>query len=129
MQKGHVLQFHCISCKNPVQFSIFELDQPQACVTCNECKKIYSFEDEGLKRHLRKFEALCKQIYESEEILGKTSIGVDIGEHHVKIPFKILMTRLTSTLDLQIGEQQVSINFRLEPLHDLPLTLVQSKTK
>ena len=70
---------------------------------------------------MKKFEALCKQICESEEILGNASIGVDCGEHHVKIPYKLLLTRLNSCLDLKIGDQSISITFRIEPLKDTQL--------
>ena len=75
--------------------------------------------DEILKRQIKKFEALCRQIQESQEILGSTHVGVDVGEHHLKIPYKILLSRFTSTLELQMGEKVLSISFRLEPSIDL----------
>ncbi|MFQ5729416.1 MAG: hypothetical protein ACE5GN_03550 [Waddliaceae bacterium] len=81
-------------------------------------------EDENLRRQLRKFEALCQQILDSEEILGNTSVGIDIGEHHVKVPYKLLLTRLNSSLELMIGDQPVSIVFRLEPALDLPESII-----
>ncbi len=119
MQKGHHLEFACLGCKTPVTFSIFELDKSEAPVVCSNCNKQYLLQDETLKRQLKKFEALCKQIVDSEEILGNTSIGIDVGEHQVKIPYKLLLTRLNSSLDLTIGDQKVSIVFRLEPRLDL----------
>lgn len=117
MQKSHNLQFKCQSCSAPVCFSIFELDHDH--IACTQCKKKYAFNDASLKRQLKKFESLCKQLIDSEEILSNTSVGIDIGEHHVKVPFKILLTRLNSTLDLMIGNQPLSICFRIEPLKDL----------
>ncbi len=122
MQKKHNLQFGCQGCKNPVCFSIFELDNPSSQVVCSQCKKKYAFSDETLKRQLKKFEALCRQLVDSEEILSNTAVGIDIGEHQVKVPYKILLTRLSSTLDLIIGDQPVTISFRIEPLRDLPIT-------
>lgn len=119
MQKGHHLEFECLGCQTPVVFSIFELDKSEAPVVCSSCNKKYLLQDETLKRQLKKFEALCKQIVDSEEILGSTSIGIDVGEHQVKIPYKLLLTRLNSSLDLTIGDQKVSILFRLEPRLDL----------
>jgi DNA-directed RNA polymerase subunit RPC12/RpoP len=118
MQKGQNLQFSCIACREVVSFSIFELDSSQDPIKCVHCKKRYVLDDNNLKRQLRKFEALCRQIVESEEILGHTSVGVDIGNHHVKIPYKLLLTRLNSSIDLMIGDQPVSIIFRLEPALD-----------
>lgn len=120
MQKGHNLQFDCVSCKQPISFSIFELDHDNAPLTCHHCKKQYVLEDKDFKRQLGKFEALCRQIMASQEILGNTSIGIDVGPHHVKIPYKLLLTRLNSSIDLMIGDQPVSIVFRLEPSVDVP---------
>jgi hypothetical protein len=120
MQKGHLLQFDCQSCKHPIRFSIFDLDSSDAPIICTNCNKKYALNDETLKRQLRKFEALCRQIQESEEILGSASIGIDVGEHHVKVPYKVLLTRLNSSLDLVIGGQPVSIIFRIEPQQDFP---------
>jgi len=120
MQKGHQLQFNCLGCQNPVCFSVFDLEGSDANIICSQCKKKYALNDETLKRQLRKFEALCRQILESEEILGNTAVGIDVGEHHVAIPYKLLLTRLTSSLNLKIGKEQVAISFRMEPLRDMP---------
>lgn len=119
MVKGHTLEFDCQGCKQPVKFSLFEVEHHPD-ITCGHCWKKYAFEDEGLKRQLKQFEGLCRQIQDSEEILGMTSIGVDVGEHQVKIPFKLLLTRLSSRLDLTIGETQETLVFRFEPLKDTP---------
>jgi DNA-directed RNA polymerase subunit RPC12/RpoP len=122
MQKGHTLQFKCLSCSAPVTFSIFDLDG-QTHIQCADCEKKYSFTDAVLVRQLKKFEALCRQIQDSEEILGAANVGVDVGEHHVKVPYKLLLTRLSSSLDLNMGDKKVSIFFRIEPSRDTPATL------
>lgn len=119
MQKGHLLEFNCISCQKPVSFSVFHLSQSECPVSCEKCNKKYAFTDETLKRQLKKFAALCLQIIESEEILGSAAIGIDVHEHHVKIPYKLLLTRLNSSLELMIGNQPVTIIFRIEPLKDI----------
>lgn len=118
MPKGHSLQFNCVSCALPVQFSIFQLEE-QHTISCPCCSKKYAFSDPTLISQIKKFEALCHQIHLSEEILSQASIGVDCGEHRVKIPYKLLLTRLNSFLDLQIGDQSISIAFRAEPLQDI----------
>lgn len=120
MPKGHLLEFDCHDCKQPIRFSLFEIEQ-EPHLTCSHCSKKYLFEDENLKRQLQQFEALCRQIQASSEILGHTSIGVDVGDHHVKIPFKLLLTRLSSRLDLSIGDTQETLAFRFEPLKDTPV--------
>ena len=118
MQKGHSLEFSCQNCKQPVTFSLFSLEQHMP-LSCPKCQKQYAFDDETLLRQLRKFEALCHQIHESEEILSDTAVGVHIGGEEVKIPFKLLLTRLSTSLDLMIGDQPLAIAFRIEPAQDL----------
>jgi hypothetical protein len=120
MQKGHNLQFDCISCKQVVNFSIFDLKSDGDPLSCICCNKQYILDDSNLRRQLKKFEALCRQIVESEEILGSTSVGINIGEHHIKIPYKLLLTRLNSSIELVIGDQPINIVFRLEPALDCP---------
>lgn len=121
MQKGHTLHFNCLACKIPVSFSIFDLDS-HVQICCSGCEKKYALSDAALIRQLKKFEALCRQIRESEEILGNANIGVDVGEHHVKVPYKLLLTRLSSSLELNMAGQNVSIFFRIEPAKDAPAT-------
>lgn len=121
MQKGHLLQFNCLKCKQPINFSVFELDSKNGIIECTHCEKKYALNDETLKRQLRKFAALCEQLVESEEILSQTAVGIDIGDKHIKIPYKLLLTRLNSTLNLKFGTEDVSIVFRMEPLKDCPV--------
>ncbi len=125
MHFGHKLQFHCESCQEPLLFSV--LDKVQFCghVDCKNCGKKYAFDDETLLSHLKQFEALCHQIHASEEILGSTSIAIDVGSHHVKVPFNILLTRLSSVMELNIKGKKVMITFRVEPLKDIP-TLIKN---
>lgn len=120
MQKGHHLQFNCLHCQKVIRFSVFDLEANQP-IGCANCVKKYAFTDPVLIRQIKKFEALCRQICESEEILGSASVGIDCGEHHVKVPYKLLLCRLSSCLDLKIGDQPISIAFRMEPLQDTPI--------
>ena len=119
MQKGHLLTFQCEQCEQLISFSVVDLDKQHGNIPCKHCSKVYAFSDPDLKRQLQKFEALCRQIADSEEILSNTSVGIDVGPHHVKVPYKILLTRLNSSLDLVIGNRPLTIEFRMEPLKDL----------
>lgn len=123
MQVGHKLQIHCQACDEPILFSVLDREEFDGIVSCPKCKKKYTFDDDSLLRHLRQFEALCRQIYASEEILGGTSIAIDVGSHHVKVPFNILLTRLSSVIDLNVGDKKFSVAFRVEPLQDVPKAL------
>jgi len=120
MQKGHQLQFKCQNCeKKNINFSIFELENSDKGINCPDCHTTYDFSDKILKRQLSKFEKLCMQIHESEEILSNAAIGIYLGDREIKIPYKILLTRLNSTLDLIVGDQPLTIMFRIEPTLDL----------
>lgn len=124
MQKGHLLQFDCQECSQPVEFSLFEAEENNdPAIVCRHCQKKYMLNDKTLRRQLSKFQALCWQIADSEEILGEASIGVNVGDQEVKVPYKLLLTRLTSHLKLKIGSEELSIVFRMEPLRDLPKSI------
>lgn len=118
VQKGRYLRFSCTQCQQQVQFSLLELDEHQGEVVCQGCEQRYAFSDEVLRRQLRKFVALCRQLVDSEEILSRTNVGIDVHGKQVKIPYKLLLTRFNSILDLDIGGVPLSIEFRLEPLQD-----------
>jgi hypothetical protein len=117
MQKGSNLRFCCQSCQKSVKINLFDLERDRL-LNCENCEKQYCFSDDLLIRQIKKFEALCLQIKESEEILSNTAVGIDIGERHIKIPYKLLLTRLSSTLDLMIGDTPFTIMFRIEPIKD-----------
>jgi len=125
MQTGHKLQFHCQECEAPILFSVLDREHFSRIVPCCECGRKYAFDDETLLRHLTQFEALCHQIYASEDILGSSAIAIDVGKHHVKVPFNILLTRLSSVLELNINGKKSEIFFRVEPLKDVPEALSQ----
>jgi hypothetical protein len=124
MQRGHILHFNCQQCNESINFSIFNLEQQSNGVACSQCAQSYSFDDENLKRQLIKFEKLCRQIIESQEILGDMNVGIDVEGKKVKVPYKILLARLGATLDLNIGATPLSIEFRMDPLEDIPNSLV-----
>lgn len=124
-QQGHKLQFHCQECDVPILFSVLEREHFAEVVTCEACGLRYAFDDETLLRHLTQFESLCHQIYASGEILGSTSIAIDIGNHHVRVPFNILLTRLSSVIELNMNGKKSEIFFRIEPLKDIPEALVK----
>ncbi|MEC7838408.1 MAG: hypothetical protein VX777_00040 [Chlamydiota bacterium] len=126
MQKGHTLEINCTKCSSKISFSLFSLKEKNHMISCPNCENKFHFEDPTLLRQLEKFEKLCLQLLESEEILSNTAVGINVGNNHVKIPYKLLLTRLSSTLDLQIGDQPCSIAFRIEPALDLKDELVQT---
>lgn len=125
MQRGPKLHFNCLSCADPIFFTLLDSQTQSLPITCSNCKKKYAF-SEDLLRQIKKFEALCLQIQLSEEILGSTSVAIDVGPHHVKVPFRMLLTRLGSVLDLTVAGQKIEILFRTEPLKDFDELLKSS---
>jgi hypothetical protein len=120
MQRGPHLAFSCVSCEKPVTFSVWGVSETTYPLICSHCQKKYLFSNEMLKQ-LKQFEALCLQIQQSEEILGSTHVAIDIGSHSVKVPYRLLLTRLSSVMNLKIGEKKLEIAFRTEPLIDCKL--------
>ena len=118
MQKGHLLEFNCIGCQKPVFFSMFDIEHKP--IGCSGCQKEYLFSDVNLLRQLKKFEALCCQIRDSEEILSHTQVGINVGNHQVQVPYRLLLTRLSSKLHLKMGNTSLFISFRFEPTRDTP---------
>jgi hypothetical protein len=116
MYRTHNLEFDCCCCKESIVFSLFSL---QEALQCAKCAAEYHLQDEGLKRQLELFVALCQQVRDSKEILANTSIGIDIAGHSVAIPYNLLLTRFTSSLNLMIGKESVAIRCRVEPITDL----------
>lgn len=114
MKEQGTFQIDCVCCKQPVLFSVKDLHTLHAPITCTGCGKKYALDDDTLKRQLTLFAALCQQIQLSEEILGNSAVAVDVGPHNIKIPYKLLLTRLKSTLDLKVGDTPLTVNFRVQ---------------
>ena len=119
MEQGHKLQFACTACQKPVVFSVLDIKSVEKSVACSHCGKVYRFDDETLLHHLTLFEQLCRQIHASSEILGRSAVAVDIGAKCVKVPFNLLLTRLSSVIELEMDGKKIEIAFRLEPLTEV----------
>ena len=110
--------FHisCVNCKTPVPFALRSLDTLPCIAKCPGCGKPFGIEPGSLARQIKLFIALCQQIKAAEEILADAAIGIQVGKDEVKIPFRLLLTRFRSTLDIDVDGQKFSISYRTEPL-------------
>ena len=127
MQLGSVLEFHCVAegCRHAIKFSILDVTTDHR-LSCSACGQRYYFNPE-LVGALATFDKLCRAIHESEEILSDTNVAVNVAGHEVKIPFRLLLTRLNTSLTLRITqelngkdvERPIDIQFRLQPLTDI----------
>ncbi len=117
-QHEDAISITCTSCKHQVHFPLKIIEEQLPCIaTCSQCNKKYGIESGTISRQLNLFIALCRQLKKSEEILSSASVAVSVGPHEVKVPFKLLLSRLRSTLDLDIGGTKVSFSYRTEPVN------------
>ncbi len=116
MTHAFSIQIHCTYCGTLVAIP----DRPTAklpwVARCSGCNKQFGIESDVMARQIKQFVALCQQLKASEEILSNSAIAVTVGSVEVKIPFRLLLTRLKSTLDLEVDGKQISISSRTEPL-------------
>ena len=118
MQKGHSLSFPCTACSEDVTFDLRSLQQGPIQLHCKGCKKPFVFEEGPLLVQIRKFLKLVEVLKDSEDILSMTSVAIRIGEKEVQIPYKLLLTRLTSNLEIEMEGKKVHLLFRSEPAKD-----------
>ena len=107
------LQFKCIECASDVFFTVLDYNSYSKPVECSKCHKKYQF-GENIVDKLKKFEALCRQIQESKEIFSQSAIAIDVDGLQVKMPFQLLLTRLSSILELNIGGEKTVISCRVD---------------
>ncbi len=117
MQLGSELEFHCVeeNCDELVHFSVLETAGKNT-IKCGKCNRVYTFGQELLQK-LQLFEKLLRTLHESESILSTTNVVVDVHGKSVRIPFRLLLTRLNTELNLQIAGKEVHISFRIRPLN------------
>jgi len=118
MQKGHSLSFPCTHCGEDVAFNIRSLQDNALHIECKGCKKPYLFEEGPLLTQIRKFLNLVDVLRNSEDILSMTSVAIRVGDKEVQIPYKLLLTRLTSHLEIEMDGKKVHLLFRSEPAKD-----------
>ncbi len=120
VQVGNNLEFRCIKdgCGEVVKFSVFDISKNHS-IHCDTCGKEYTFGQELLAK-LDKFEKLCRAVNEAEDILSDTNVAINVYSHEVQIPFRLLLTRLNTQLNLSVGDKEIQIRFRVSPLKDMP---------
>lgn len=115
-KKDASIEISCTSCAHPVSFSLKDFAKLPCVSTCDHCGKQFGIDSGLIAEEIKLFVELCQQIKASEKILGKASVAVNIGSQVVRIPYKLLLTRLRSTLDLDVGGQNVVVSYRTDPM-------------
>ncbi len=115
------MEFECVSCSRPVSFSITDMKGQQERglieLLCGGCGKKFVF-DAKLSDQLQRFHALILAVQNAKDIIGNIHVGIEVGDRSVKIPYRLLLTRMNPTVRLDIGGQETHFKFRVEPLDE-----------
>ncbi|MCK5708854.1 MAG: hypothetical protein KAI43_14505 [Candidatus Aureabacteria bacterium] len=116
--KNNNLEFKCINngCDEFLCLSIRDIEKDPT-VTCRNCGKSYTFNEEFIVK-MKKFEKLILAVREAEDILGDTNVAINIKNNEIKVPYRLLLTRLNTHITLNIGNKAISFRFRIEPLNE-----------
>ena len=114
-----MVDFECLSedCNSSVCFNVMELCENHGQTICPDCHRSYHFEEEFIDK-LKRLRKLILAVKDAEDILGDVNIAVTTMAGEVKIPYRLLMTRLNSIISLNVGDRKVDFNFRIEPLNE-----------
>lgn len=114
-----VVDFDCLDqdCSGNVVFDLLALSDADGAVTCPECHHPYQF-DRAFVEKLQKLRKLVMTVRECEGILGDCNVAVTTPAGEVKIPYRLLLTRLNTLISLDVSGRTVDFNFRVEPLND-----------
>lgn len=114
-QEPSHLSFSCRECSEAIHFALTDLCNGSHLLCCRACGQRHLFDDPQLVQQLLQLEALCWQIYQSRQLLPRTSVLLERQDWRVQFPLRLLLTRLTGCLQLQSGDAFSSIHFRLHP--------------
>ena len=115
------VDFACVSdeCDEVVHFSLLEMEEHPR-IRCGGCGKEYNF-DSQLIGKMNKLKRLIMAVRDAEEILGDLNVAVDVRGHTVRIPYRLLMTRLNTLLTLEIQGKKIDFHLRVEPLEEVTI--------
>lgn len=116
MASGFSIQLRCTHCGSLITIPYKVKAKLPWITCCTSCGKQFGIDCPTLARQIELFVALCLQLKASEEILSSAAIAVTVGTSEVKIPYKLLLTRLRSTFDFEIDGRKITVSSRTEPL-------------
>ena len=114
-KKAHI-DFGCVSpgCEAMVEISLADIGNEDFQAVCPDCHQTYAF-DEELRDKLRRMLELVIALRNAEDILGDTSVSVNVAGGSVKIPYALLLTRLNTLISLEVGDEKMDFHLRVEP--------------
>ncbi len=117
IEEGANVDFACINneCQNRIVFNLLtHLENKNKQVVCSKCHSSYELDNELLGK-LKKLRTLINTIKDSKDILSECNVGVATPNGEVKIPYLLLLTRMTTMISIELNGQKVDFNFRIEP--------------
>ncbi len=112
------IEFQCIgkACDSVIVFSIGDIEQ-NGSVCCVSCKKNYSFHPEFVSK-MRKFSRLIEAVQDAKDILGDTNVAIKVKDQEIKVPYRLLLTRMNTLIMLKMEDGEMCFRFRVEPLNE-----------
>lgn len=114
-----LIDFECLEagCGATVRFDLMGLEKNDRQVACPECHRPYRF-DKAFVTKLEKLRQLVLAVREAEDIIGDCNVGVATPAGEVKLPYRLLLTRLNTLVSLKAFDQAIDFTFRVEPMSD-----------
>ena len=109
------VDFACLDeeCKSVVRFNVMELRKSKGSVSCPSCHREHQFDAAFLDK-LERLRRLILAVMDAEDILGDASVAVTTLAGEIKVPYRLLLTRLNTIITLEIAGKKVDFNFRVE---------------
>ena len=110
------IDFHCVddTCNGVVKFNLADIADRDFQAVCPECHRTYELDPE-LQDKLMRMMSLVAAIRNAEDILGDSSVSVNVAGGSVKIPYALLLTRLNTLISLSLGGKKVDFHLWIEP--------------
>ncbi|MBQ9776244.1 MAG: hypothetical protein IJW17_09465 [Lentisphaeria bacterium] len=110
------IDFGCVSdgCDAAIEISLADIGSDDFQAVCPKCHQTYAF-DAVLRDKLRRMLELVIALRNAEDILGDTSVSVNVAGGSVKLPYALLLTRLNTLITLEVGDEKMDFHLRVEP--------------
>ena len=115
-----IIDYTCMDeeCDEVIQFNLMQLKESEGILKCPSCHRQYEFSDDVFIEKLEKLRRLLIAVKDAEDILGDVNVGVTTLNGEVKIPYRLLLTRLNTMITIDVGGTMVDFHFRVEPLQE-----------